>query len=185
MAIGNSFHAGDRGAWRGWLTQNHARCDEVWLIFFKKSVGKPSLEYGEAVDEALCFGWIDGQKRKIDEQRYAYRFTPRRPKSSWTRQNIERAERLIAEGRMAPAGLAAFQAPDRRETAPLPGALPEELERKFRKNRAAWSYFETCPPGYRKLTTGWVASAKKEETRAARLEKLMEMSAKRERLKFM
>ncbi len=137
----------------------------------------------DAVLEALCFGWIDGKIQRLDEDRYAQRFTPRKPTSRWSDSNIRRAERLIAERKMTPAGLAVFR-PDR-ATPPKPTELPKELAQNFKKHPAAWRNFQDFPPAYRRLTTGWVASAKKEETQRKRLEKLIEFSARNEKIAFM
>jgi uncharacterized protein YdeI (YjbR/CyaY-like superfamily) len=177
--------AKDRAEWRRWLDKNSARCDEIWLVFYKKATGKPTVSYDHAVEEALCFGWIDGMIKKLDADCYAQRFTPRTAKSGWSTSNIERAERLIAEGKMMPAGLKAYHSTDRRDVTPLPVQMPKELEDRFRKQRAAWANYQKFPPGYRRVTAGWVASAKKEETRVKRLEKLMEHSARNERIEFM
>jgi uncharacterized protein YdeI (YjbR/CyaY-like superfamily) len=148
-------------------------------------VGKPSVSYEHAVEEALCFGWIDGMKKKLDEECYAFRFTPRQPKSPWSKSNLQRVERLIAEGKMMPAGLKAYNSGYVREVPPLPTELPKDLEERFRKQRAAWANYENFPPGYRRITAGWVASAKREETRIKRLEKLIEFSARNQRIEFM
>jgi uncharacterized protein YdeI (YjbR/CyaY-like superfamily) len=177
--------AKDRAEWRRWLAKNFARSEEIWLVFYKKASGKQTVSYDHAVEEALCFGWIDGMKKKVDEQCYAFRFTPRKAKSAWSKSNLERVERLIADGRMMPAGLQAYHASDRREVAPLPAAIPKALEERFRKQRAAWANYQKFPPGYRRVTAGWVASAKKEETQIKRLEKLIEFSARNERIEFM
>jgi uncharacterized protein YdeI (YjbR/CyaY-like superfamily) len=180
-----TVYAKDRREWRAWLQKNHDKCDEIWLVYYKKDSGQPRVPYEDAVEEALCFGWIDTKIKKVDEARFAQRFTPRRPRSPWNKANIERAERLIAEGKMTPAGLAAFNSEQRRETAVLPSEMQKELEAKFRKQSAAWKNYEKFPPYYRRMTAGWVASAKKEETRLGRLEKLIEFSARNERIKFM
>ncbi len=177
--------AADRAEWRRWLGKNFARCDEIWLVFYKKAAGKPSVSYDHALEEALCFGWIDGMKKKLDEECYAFRFTPRKAKSPWSKSNLQRVERLISEGRMMPAGLKAYDSGRVREVPPMPAELPKELEERFRKQRAAWAKYEKFPPGYRRMTAGWVSSAKKEETRIKRLEKLMEFSARNERITFM
>jgi len=177
--------AKDRAEWRRWLAKNFVRSEEIWLVFYKKAAGKPGVSYDHAVEEALCFGWIDGQKKKLDEECYAFRFTPRTPNSKWSKSNLERVERLIADGKMMPAGLKAYNSTERREVAPLPTEMPKELENRFRKQRAAWANYEKFPPGYRRVTAGWVASAKKEETRFKRLEKLIEFSARNERITFM
>ncbi|HTW64394.1 MAG TPA: hypothetical protein VME17_07245 [Bryobacteraceae bacterium] len=106
--------AKDRAGWRRWLEKNLARSQEIWLVFYKKGTGESGVSYGDAVEEALCFGWIDGMKKTLDEDRYAFRFTPRKPKSQWSKSNLERVERLIAHGRMMPTGLKAYEASNRR-----------------------------------------------------------------------
>jgi uncharacterized protein YdeI (YjbR/CyaY-like superfamily) len=180
-----TVHAKDRREWRAWLQKNHGKLSEIWLIYYKKDSGRPRVPYEDAVEEALCFGWIDGKIKKLDEDRFAQRFTPRTLRSPWNQANIQRAERLIAEGKMTAAGLAAFKSDKRRETPVLPTEMPKELEAKFRKQTAAWKNYQNFPPYYRRMTAGWVASAKKEETRLGRLEKLIEFSARNERIKFM
>ena len=177
--------AKDRAEWRRWLAKNFARSDEIWLVFYKKASGKQTVSYDHAVEEALCFGWIDGLKKKLDEECYAFRFTPRKAKSPWSKSNLQRVDRLIAERKMMPAGLKAYNSGDRRDVPPMPTAMPKALEEKFRKQRTAWANYEKFPPGYRRMTAGWVASAKKEETQIKRLEKLMEYSARNERIEFM
>lgn len=177
--------AKDRAAWRRWLAKNSARYEEIWLVFYKKASRKQTVSYDHAVEEALCFGWVDGMKKGLDEECYAFRFTPRKPKSAWSKSNIDRVERLIAEGKMMPAGLEAYNSNRRRDAQPMPTELPKALEAQFRKQRAAWANYEKFPPGYRRMTAGWVASAKKDETRAKRLEKLIEYSARNERIEFM
>jgi uncharacterized protein YdeI (YjbR/CyaY-like superfamily) len=177
--------AKDRSEWRRWLAKNCERSREIWLVFYKKASGKPTVSYEHAVEEALCFGWIDGMIKKLDEECYAQRFTPRKAKSPWSKSNIQRVERLIAEGQMMPAGLKAYHSGHGREVPPMPAELAKVLEAKFRKQRVAWANYEKFPPGYRRITAGWVASAKKEETRLKRLEKLIEYSARNERIEFM
>lgn len=181
----NTLRAKGRREWRAWLEKNHGKCSEIWLVYYKKSSGKPRIPYEDAVEEALCFGWIDGKTRRIDEACYAQRFTPRRPRSSWNRANIKRAERLIAEGKMAAAGLVAFHSEKRRDTPAMPTEMPKEFEARFQRQSAAWKNFQNFPPYYRRMTSGWVASAKKEETRLSRLSKLIEFSARNERIKYM
>lgn len=177
--------AKDRDEWRRWLGKNFARCQEIWLVFYKKALGKQTVSYDHAVEEALCFGWVDGMKKKLDEECYAFRFTPRKAQSAWSKSNLERVERLIAEGKMMPAGLEAYNSAGRRDVPPMPNTLPKTLEEKFRKQRLAWANYENFPPGYRRVTAGWVASAKKEETQLKRLAKLIEFSARNERITFM
>src|SRR5580700_8983288 len=114
-----SVLAKDRAQWRRWLGKNSASCDEIWLVFYKKASGKQTVSYDHAVEEALCFGWVDGKKKKLDEECYAFRFTPRKAKSPWSKSNLERVERLIAEGKMMPAGLTAYNSGHVREVPPM------------------------------------------------------------------
>ncbi len=167
---------------RSWLEQHHDDTPELWVGFYKKASGKPSITWPEAVDEALCFGWIDGVRRSIDDKRYVNRFTPRTPTSTWSALNIRRVKELAQEGRMHPAGLTAFgkRADERsaiysyeqRKAAKL---HPAE-ERRFRANRDAWKFFQAQPPSYRQAAIWWVVSAKREETRLRRLTTLIEDS---------
>lgn len=171
----------DRDEWRGWLSQNHETCSEVWLVYFKKHTGKPSIAYRESVQEALCFGWIDGLKKRLDDERYTHRFTPRRQKSKWSPLNTRLAEELIAEGKMAGAGLKAYKQRlsyeetflQNREQDELP--LPPEFQAALESNPTARQNFQALAPGYRKQFLGWVSSAKRAETRARRLAEAMEM----------
>ncbi len=179
-----TFYAKDRNAWRAWLRKNSKSANEIWLVFYKKNSGKRSISFSDALDEALCFGWIDALVRSIDQSRYAQRFVPRKPTSSWSSINIERAKYLINEGRMTPAGMKAFGNHELRKTQPHPAALPRSLERKFKADRRAWNNFQALPQGYKRMTIGWVASAKNEETQTKRLGKLIEFSARNERIKF-
>ena len=177
--------AKDRGEWRRWLAKNFASGEEIWLVFYKKAAAKPGVSYDHAVEEALCFGWIDGMKKKLDEECYAFRFTPRKPGSRWSKSNLERVERLIAGAKMKLPGLKAYDSAHVRQVPPIPTQLPKDLEIRFQKERAGWANYEKFPPGYRRITAGWVASAKREETRFKRLEKLIEFSARNERIEFM
>jgi uncharacterized protein YdeI (YjbR/CyaY-like superfamily) len=174
-----------RAEWRRWLEKNHVHSQGIWLGFYKKVTGKPTLAYDAAVEEALCFGWIDGTKKKLDEECYVFRFTPRKPNSLWSKSNLQRAERMIAEGKMMAAGLKAYNKSDRREVMPMPSELPKNLEERFRKQPTAWANYQKFPAGYRRMTAGWVASAKKQETQIKRLENLMEFSSRNERIRFM
>ena len=167
---------------RAWLEENHARKAELVVGFWKKASGEPSITWEESVVEALCFGWIDGVRRTIDDDAYTIRFTPRRPKSIWSARNLKTMQALIEEGRVAPAGLAVYEARDEAKTNRYSFerdsvAFDEEQERTFRKNRKAWDFFQSQPPSYRKPATHWVVSAKKPETRAKRLAQLIADSA--------
>jgi uncharacterized protein YdeI (YjbR/CyaY-like superfamily) len=172
---------------RRWLKAHHARERELHVGFWKKASGKGGITYPEALDEALCYGWIDGVRRSIDEDSYTIRFSPRKPTSNWSAVNIARVQELIASGRMRQPGLEAFERRDRSrsnaysfEQADV--ALPRADQRTLRANAEAWSFWKAQPPGYRKVATWWVVSAKREETRRRRLETLIACSAKGERL---
>lgn len=172
---------------RAWLERNHDKVNELWVGFHKKHSRKKSITYQEALDEALCFGWIDGLKKRVDDTSYTMRFTPRKPKSIWSRVNTKRAEELKAEGRMTPAGLKAFASRDPKRSGlysfeNAPQTLDVLLEKRFQAHKKAWSYFQAQPPGYKKTFIFWIMSAKKEETRLRRLDQLISVSAKGLRL---
>jgi uncharacterized protein YdeI (YjbR/CyaY-like superfamily) len=166
---------------RNWLAANHDRADELLVGFRKKATGRPSIDWPQARDQALCFGWIDGIRKSIDEESYTIRFTPRRPGSVWSRVNIGRFEALKAEGQMTEAGDRAFAAGKEHRSHYSYESEARELSREemrlFRENKAAWADWENRPPGYRKLVLHWVTSARKPETRARRLAILIEDSA--------
>ena len=167
---------------RDWLEAHHASADQIWVGFHKKASGRSGLTYAEAVDEALCYGWIDGLTRRRDEDTYVQRFTPRRPGSNWSTVNIAKVAELTREGRMRPAGLRAFEqrTPARSGVYSYenrPAELPEEYTATFRQNERAWEWFSGQPASYRRAATWWVVSAKREETRERRLGALIERSA--------
>lgn len=170
---------------RDWLDENHDQAQEIWVGFYKKGSGKLGITYKEALDEALCYGWIDGIRKTVDEERYTNRFTPRKPKSNWSAVNIKRVGELQALGRMKPSGLREFE---KREPSRVYSYetnvrdLDPALEQRFRANPQAWDFFQAQPPSYRRTIQFWVMSAKQEETRLRRLEKLMEASEKGKRL---
>lgn len=172
-----------RSEFRTWLEKHHEDEHELWLGLYKKSSGKPSITWPEAVDEALCFGWIDGVRKSIDDETYMNRFTPRNKRSNWSAVNIKRAKELIALGRMRPAGLKAFEARTDERSAVYSyeqrhaAKLDHAQERQLRANAKAWEFFQSRPPSYRKAAVYWVMSAKKEETRARRLAQLIDDSA--------
>jgi uncharacterized protein YdeI (YjbR/CyaY-like superfamily) len=165
-----------------WLERNHARKSELWLGYHRKETGRPSLTWSESVDEALCWGWIDGIRKSVDAMRFTARFTPRRPGSNWSAINIRKVKALMASGKMRPPGLAAFRGRrgdrsrvysyEQGRTAKLPPAY----ERIFRRKPEAWKFFRTRSGRYRRLTSWWVIDAKKEETRRRRLDILIERS---------
>lgn len=165
-------------ALRKWLLRNHATAKELLVGFYKSGSGTPSITWPESVDEALCVGWIDGIRRRLDDERYTIRFTPRRPGSVWSAVNIKRVAELTAEGRMQPAGLAAFERRKENRSGiysyeQRPVTLPDPYASEFKKDEKAWAFFESQPAGYRRLATWWVVSAKKEETRFKRLAELI------------
>ena len=175
------------GDFRRWLEKNFDKAPELWIGFYRKDSGKGGMTYHEALDEALCFGWIDGIRKKLDEVSFTNRFTPRTPKSIWSNVNIARVDELTRAGLMQPSGIAAFNAKHsaragvyafERETA----ELQPQMKARFKKNKAAWEYFEAAPPYYRKIASWWVISAKREETREKRLAHLIECSSRGTRL---
>src|SRR5262245_5256388 len=176
------------GELRAWLEAHHTTASELWVGFYKKGSGRRSLTWSQLVDEALCFGWIDGKVQRIDEHRYRRRLTPRRTGSNWSAVNIAKVADLRAEGRMTPAGEAAFAArrTDRSATYSYEqrheAAFDAEQETMFRSTPAAWQWFVEQAPSYRRLATFWVISAKRPETRARRLATLIECSADRRRV---
>jgi uncharacterized protein YdeI (YjbR/CyaY-like superfamily) len=172
---------------RRWLEKHHATATELLLGFHKKALGKGGLTYPEAVDELLCFGWIDGVVRRIDHERYTHRITPRRPGSSWSLVNVGHVKRLTKAGKMHPSGLAAYRAHLKSKTraysfANRPQEFPAALEKIFRTNKQAWARWLAQPPGYRRVVIHWVNSAKQEETRRRRLAQLIALTAKGRRL---
>ena len=169
-------------AFRAWLTKHHAATQELLVGFHKKGSGKPSMTWPESVDEALCFGWIDGIRKRLDDDRYTIRFTPRRPRSIWSTVNIKRALELAALGLMQPSGLKAFAAREENRSGiysyeQRSDTLPEPYARTLKKHNAAWSFFQAQPPSYRKKLGWWIVSAKQEATRLKRLDQLIEDSA--------
>lgn len=169
-----------------WLAEHHASATELWVGFWRKASGKGGITYPEALDEALCWGWIDGIRKKVDAQRYTNRFTPRRPGSHWSAVNVRHVERLLAEQRMQPPGIAVYGARDRSKKptswADRPQRLTPDLERRFRQHQKAWAFFRQQPPGYRRTAAFYVMSARREETRRRRLDDLVTHSAAGERL---
>lgn len=176
-------------AFNHWLAEHLAEATELLVGLHKVGTGQPSMTWSESVDEALCFGWIDGVRRRVDDATYTIRFTPRRRGSIWSAVNVAKVQALIAQGRMRPAGLAAFEARDEKKTAIYafeqehPAQFSAAELWQFKKQKAAWTFFESTPPGYREVITHWVTSAKKPETRARRLEQLIQACGEGRRLR--
>jgi uncharacterized protein YdeI (YjbR/CyaY-like superfamily) len=177
-----------RGRWRAWLTENHATAKEIWLVFHKKHMGKPGLTYVEALEEALCFGWIDGILKRIDAEKHVIRFCPRRKNSIWSQQNKNRVRKLIRQGRMTEAGLAKVKeakangqwakAAQREDIT----AVPPELTEALVSNEKARLNFDRLAPSYRKQFIYWVAVAKRDETRSKRVAETIERLTRNEKL---
>lgn len=170
------------GEFRAWLEQNHGTATELWVGYYKKGVPKTSMTYREAVDEALCVGWIDGIGRRIDDEVHANRFTPRTKRSTWSAVNVARMGELIASGRAHPSGIRAFEARTPNNTGIYsyenrPADLPAEYLERLMADEAAWTWWRQQSPGYRRVATWWVVSAKQEATRQRRLAQLIEDSA--------
>lgn len=168
-------------AFRKWLEKNHSKKDELWLGYYKKSSGKKSITYKQALDEVLCFGWIDGIVKGIDDEKYCQRYTPRRPKSIWSAVNIKKIEELSKAGRMHEAGLKTFNNRDLKRAGLYSFeqkeiTMPAAYIKKLKANKKAWEYFSNMPLGYQKTATWWVISAKQETTRLRRLDTLIKDS---------
>ncbi len=186
----NTFHPTTRPAWRAWLAAHHDRESEIWLIYSKRHTQQPRVEYAEAVEEALCFGWIDSIVRTIDADRYAQKFTPRKAKSKWSASNLERFARMVREGKMTAAGLA--KAPPEEAVAAAPKApagegegedtVPSYIEEALRANGMAWTNFSRFAPSYRRLYVRWIEDAKREETRRKRLAEAVSLLERNQKL---
>ena len=173
---------------RAWLEAHHATTDHLWVGYHKKATNRPSVTWEDTVDEALCFGWIDGIRRSLDAESFVIRFTPRKPRSVWSQRNIDLVERLTAEGRMRAEGLAAFAFKDVHPdsgyaTARSDVALTDRMVARFMETAGAWEFYRDQPAGYRRQAARWVMSAKREETRERRLATLIDDSGSRVRIK--
>jgi uncharacterized protein YdeI (YjbR/CyaY-like superfamily) len=174
-------------AWREWLAAHHETATELQVGFYKRDTGRASITYQEALDEALCYGWIDGVRKGLDSASYTIRFTPRKPRSNWSAVKIRRAEELSRLGLMRSPGIKAYEARDAERSRIYSyeqerHTLTEALQQQFRANGAAWDFFKAQPPSYRKVASYWVMSAKQEATRLRRLATLIEDSAEGRRL---
>jgi len=175
---------------RKWFERNHKKEKELFAGYYKVSSGKPSITWSQSVDEALCFGWIDGIRRSVDEESYCIRFTPRKPKSNWSAINIKKVEELIKLDLMKPDGLALYNLREEKKSKVYSYenraiAFDKSFEKKFRGNKQAWNYFKSTAPTYQKTTIRWVMGAKQEETRLKRLEELIRDCALGKKIKAM
>ena len=170
---------------RKWLTENHRSEKAIWLGFYKKSTGKKSIDWPGSVDQALCFGWIDGIRKSIDEKSYKIRFTPRKPGSHWSKVNIQKIKELKKKNLLLPDGLKAFEKRKKERTGLASFEqgdlnLPEEFNKEFRKSKGAYSFFRSKAPSYQKQCVWWIVSAKREETRQKRFKILVNSCAQKE-----
>ena len=178
----------DQFEFRQWLAENHADKNELLVGFYKISTGKPSMTWSESVDQAICYGWIDGIRKTVDAESYCIRFTPRKPTSTWSKVNIQKAECLIKNGLMTASGLEAYNKRSMENSGIYSfeneeSLLTSELETIFKANVNAWDFFNNqTPPSYRKMVIHWVMSAKQEKTRISRLEKLIAASEQQKRI---
>jgi uncharacterized protein YdeI (YjbR/CyaY-like superfamily) len=186
----NMFTPGSREEWRSWLNQNHMTISEIWLVYYKKHTKKPTLSYNDSVEEALCFGWIDGVKLRIDDERYCHRFTPRRAKSNWSDTNIRRCKAMIEMGLMTAVGLKLFKEAMNRPIKKIvnpQGANKDEMHKdltRILKENKALTQFMELSDSYRKMCLGWINAARKEDTRTRRICELVDKTKSGEKIGF-
>lgn len=181
MKLGQTLFAKDRNNWRDWLEANYDKEKEIWLIYYKKHTGKISIPYDDAVEEALCFEWIDGLVKKLDEERYIQRFTPRNPKSLWSESNIKRVKKMIREEKMAEVGLKLYKdAMARKQVVPTVSnfKIPSDLKKALMKIPGTWKNFNKLSPSDQLLYSYWVDSAKRDVTKEKRIRVVVERSLK-------
>jgi uncharacterized protein YdeI (YjbR/CyaY-like superfamily) len=180
------IHFAARSDWRKWLKENHLSCPGIWFVFYKQSTGKKTISYNDAVEEALCYGWIDSVVKSIDDEKYIQKFTPRTNNKRWSPSNVQRMKKLIDNKKMTNAGLIKFtpEAPDEKpnEKISLPDTLPPFIMQRFKKSPKALKSFNSLAPSYRKNYIRWIISAKKEETRLKRLSETISLLEKNEKL---
>jgi uncharacterized protein YdeI (YjbR/CyaY-like superfamily) len=188
MSKVKSLYVTDRRQWRAWLKSHHASEREIWLIYYKKHTGKPRIPYDDAVEEALCYGWIDTTVKRMDDERYMQKFTPRKPRSVWSKHNKERAEKMIKGKRMTRAGLVRIEdakrsgAWERAEKPEQPTRVPPELKKALSANKTAARNFHNLAPSYRRDYIGWLLSARREETRRKRLREIVRLVSQNKKL---
>ena len=186
MKMSLTFTAADRVAWHDWLVEHGASATEVWLVYYKASTGKPTISYEDSLEEALCFGWVDSLIQKIDAEKYARKFTPRKAGSKWSELNKHLVAKLVQEGRMTAAGLARVDFPLSEAPAARPKrpalALPDWLKAGLMANPAAWENFQKLAPSHQRNYIGWISDAKQEETRQRRLQEAIGRLLKNEKL---
>ena len=177
MKVGKTLYVTTRAEWRRWLRANHKTAREIWLIYYKKASGKPRIPYNDAVDEALCYGWIDGILKPIDEKKYAQRFSPRRKTSKLSDMNRERVRRMIKAGRMTKAGLAAIEHTGKGRT-----TLPTDILERLKADPTTWRNFQKFPASYKRIRVGWIDAARlRREVFEQRLRYFLKMTAQNKR----
>ena len=185
MKVGKTFYAKNRREWRAWLSKHHRAAPEIWLVYYKRHSGKPRIPYNDAVDEALCYGWIDSTLKPIDADCWAQRFSPRRRTSRLSAMNRERVRRLIAAGRMTKAGLASIEHvfDHQKDTKPrVKWKLPLDIERRLKHDRAVWNNYRRFPESYRRIRIGWIdAGRRRREVFEQRLRYFIKMTAQDKR----
>ncbi len=191
LEITETLYVATGEEWRAWLEANHDKKTEIWLIYYKLGSGKPRIPYKDAVEEALCFGWIDGIVRRIDEEKYVQRFTPRKKGSNWSELNISIAETMIELGRMAPAGLSAYKRglednpQEKREKRALRDIMPADLSNALKKDHVTAENFEKLAPSYRRRCAQYVNDAKRPETRQERIDEILTQAAENKKVDWM
>jgi uncharacterized protein YdeI (YjbR/CyaY-like superfamily) len=191
MRTDTAAHFKNRKEWRRWLETHHDKKSEIWLIHCKQHSAKPGVRHEEAVEEALCFGWIDGQLKKVDDEKYRLRYSPRRPKSPWSRINRDKAEKIIQSGQMTAAGLARIEEAkkaglwQRAYTNKARERMQSDLKAALLKNERAWNNFRKFANTYRNMYIGWVISAKTMETRKTRIDKIVAQASRNKKLIFL
>ncbi len=184
----NQLHFCNREDWRKWLKINHSRVKVLWLVFYKKHTGKANISYNDAVEEALCYGWIDSIIKEIDEEKYARKFTPRNDQSRWSELNKKRAGNMIRQGRMTAVGLSTINAAkkngqwNRAASIPKTVELPDSLKSALQRNKKAWDDFNKLAPSYQRNFVMWLSSAKRQETKDKRLAEAIRLLERNERL---
>lgn len=189
MKVGKTLYVTTRRDWRSWLAKHHSTEQEIWLVYYKKHTDRPRIPYNDAVEEALCYGWIDSQTKGIDKDSFAQRFSPRKPGSQWSESNKERVRRLIKAGKLTPAGLAALEGalPTRKglsrgKSAAQEPAIASDILKRLRQDKAAWENFQRFPESYRRIRIGWIEGARRRPAEfEKRLRYLLKMTAQNKR----
>lgn len=186
MKITKTLYVKNRKEWNAWLEKNHTKENEIWLIYYKRHTGKPRIPYDEAVEEALCFGWIDSTVQRVDDEKYAQRFTPRKSNSIWSDSNKRRVKKLISEGRMTKAGLGKINLSEiqgvREKTLKKRLSIPRYFKEALQENKIALQNFSQLAVSYKRMYVAWISDAKKEETRRQRIEKAIKLLEQNKKL---